>query len=146
MRIAQQIEGNIRLLEGALMKVCAYMSLYSLDPEPQVIDDIIRDYATGAQPSRVSIDEIAQYVAKHFDLSVEQLRSARRSRRITDARQIAIYLARELTDHSLHSIGTFFGGRDHSTVIHSYRKVSEAIEKDAKMLWLLNSMKTALSQ
>jgi len=144
-RIAQQIESNIRVLEGALMKVCAYASLYSVDLTPQVVDGMIADYATGISTARVSIDEITKHVAAHFDVSVEQLKSPRRSRGITDARQIAIFLARELTDHSLHSIGTFFGGRDHSTVIHSYRKVSEAIEKDPQMLWLINNMKTTLS-
>jgi chromosomal replication initiator protein len=51
-----------------------------------------------------------------------------------------------MTDHSLHSIGRFFGGRDHSTVIHSYRKVSEAIERDAQLLWVINNMKTTLSE
>lgn len=146
MRIAQQIEGSIRVLEGALMKVCAYASLYSMDLRPEVVDDIIRDYATEARPSRVSIDEIARHVARHFELSVEELRSASRSRQIADARQIAIYLARELTDHSLHAIGTYFGGRDHSTVLHSYKKITEAMEKDAQLLWMINSLKTALME
>jgi chromosomal replication initiator protein len=145
-RIAQQIESNIRVLEGALMKVCAYASLYGADLTPQIVDEIIRDYATSSTPSRVSIEEIAKHVGKHFEVSIEQLQSARRSRGIAEARQIAIFLARELTDHSLHSIGRFFGGRDHSTVIHSYRKVSEAIEKDPQTLWLINNMKTALTE
>ncbi|MBM3499153.1 MAG: chromosomal replication initiator protein DnaA [Armatimonadetes bacterium] len=146
MRIAQQIESNVRVLEGALLKVCAHASLHGVDLTPPLIDEIIRDYATNTAPSRVSIDEIAGHVARHFDVSVEQLKSARRSRPISDARQVAIFLAREMTDHSLHSIGKFFGGRDHSTVIHSYRKVSESIERDAQMLWLINNMKTALSE
>jgi chromosomal replication initiator protein len=146
MRLAQQIESNIRVLEGALMKVCAYTSLYGLELTPQTVDEMIRDYATSSSQSRVSIDEIAGHVAKHFDVSVEQLKSARRSREIADPRQIAIYLARELTDHSLHSIGKYFGGRDHSTVIHSYRKVSESLERDPQLLWLINNMKTTLSE
>ncbi|MBM3475096.1 MAG: chromosomal replication initiator protein DnaA [Armatimonadetes bacterium] len=145
-RLAQQIESNIRVLEGALMKVCAYTSLYGVELTPQTVDEMIRDYATSSSQPHVSIDEIASHVAKHFDVSVEQLKSARRSRAIADARQIAIYLARELTDHSLHSIGKYFGGRDHSTVIHSYRKVTEGLEKDPQMLWLINNMKTALSE
>jgi chromosomal replication initiator protein len=145
-RLAQQIESNIRVLEGALMKVCAYTSLYGVELTPQTVDEMIRDYATSSSHAHVSIDEIASHVAKHFDVSVEQLKSARRSRAIADARQMAIYLARELTDHSLHSIGKYFGGRDHSTVIHSYRKVSEGLEKDPQMLWLINNMKTALSE
>jgi len=146
MRIVQQIESNVRVLEGALLKVCAYASLRGVELTPPIVDEIIRDYATNASSARVSIDEIAQHVARHFDVSVEQLKSARRSRTITDARQMAIYLAREMTDHSLHSIGKFFGGRDHSTVIHSYRKVGEMIERDAQVLWLINNMKTALSE
>lgn len=143
-RIAQQIESNIRVLEGALLKVCAHSSLYKVELTPPLVDQIIQDYATVHSETRATIDEIARYVANHFSLTVEELKSPRRSQPINWARQTAIYLCRELTDHSLHSIGTFFGGRDHSTVLHAYRKVSQAIENDSQTLWLINNMKSAL--
>jgi len=144
-RIAQQIESNIRVLEGALLKVCAHASLYKVELQAPLVDQIIQDYATVHAETRATIDEIASHISNHFDLTVEELKSPRRTQPINRARQVAIYLCRELTDHSLHSIGRFFGGRDHSTVLHAYRKVSEAIENDPQTLWLINNMKAALT-
>jgi chromosomal replication initiator protein len=146
MRLAQRIESNVRILEGALMNVCAYASLNRVELSPALVDEIIRDYATASATSRVTIEEIGSHVAGHFDLTLEDLQSARRSAAINRARQIAVFLCRELTDHSLHSIGQFFGGRDHSTVIHALRKVSDAIEREPQMLWLINNMKGTLSE
>lgn len=146
MRLAQRIESNVRILEGALMNVCAYASLNKVELTPALVDEIIRDYATGSTASRVTIEEIGSHVAAHFDLTLEDLQSARRSAAINRARQIAIFLSRELTDHSLNSIGQFFGGRDHSTVIHAFRKVSDAIEREPQTLWLINNMKATLSE
>jgi chromosomal replication initiator protein len=146
MRLAQRIESNVRILEGALMNVCAYASLNKVELTPDLADEIIRDYATGSTVSRVTIEEIGSHVATHFSLALDELKSARRSAAINRARQIAIFLCRELTDHSLHSIGQFFGGRDHSTVIHALRKVTEAIEREPQTLWLINNMKATLSE
>jgi len=146
MRLAQRIESNVRILEGALMNVCAYASLNKVELTPSLVDEIIRDYATGSTASRVTIEEIGSHVAAHFDLTLDELQSARRSAVINRARQTAIFLCRELTDHSLHSIGQFFGGRDHSTVIHALRKVSDAIEREPQTLWLINNMKATLSE
>lgn len=145
-RVAQQIESNIRVLEGALLKVCAHASLYKVELTPPLVDQIIQDYATVHSETKATIEEIASHVADHFDLTVSELKSARRSQAINRARQIAIYLCRELTDHSLHSIGGFFGGRDHSTVLHAYRKVSKAVQDDSQTLWLINNMKAALAE
>jgi chromosomal replication initiator protein len=146
MRVAQRIESNVRVLEGALLNVCAYASLNKVPLTPTLVDEIIRDYSTESTGSRVTIEEIASHVAAHFDLSVEDLQSARRSAAINRARQFAIFLCRELTDHSLNSIGQFFGGRDHSTVIHALRKVNEAIEREPQTLWMINNMKATLSE
>ncbi len=146
LRLAQRIESNVRVLEGALMNVCAYASLNKVELTPDLVDEIIRDYTTGSTAVRVTIEEIGSHVATHFDLSLDDLQSARRSAAINRARQIAIFLSRELTDHSLHSIGQFFGGRDHSTIIHALRKVAEAIEKEPQTLWLINNLKAALSE
>ncbi|MGQ9729739.1 MAG: chromosomal replication initiator protein DnaA, partial [Candidatus Zipacnadales bacterium] len=146
LRIAQQIESNIRILEGALMKVCAYVSLYGMTITPQLVDEVIADYSTRAPATCLSLDTIAAHVANYFNVTVEQLQSARRSQDINRARQIAIYLCRELTDHSLHSIGRYFGGRDHSTILHALRKVGKSIETDPETLWLINNMKTALTE
>jgi len=146
MRIAQQIESNVRVLEGALMTASAYASLYKTELTPPIVDELLRDYSTDSTHTRVSIEEIAAYVAGHFDVSVEELQSNSRRQQINRARQTAIYLCRELTDQSLHNIGRFFGGRDHSTIIHAYKKVSSNIEKDPQTLWLINNMKATLSE
>jgi len=142
--VAQKIVSNIRVLEGALLKICAYVSL---EPGPLTlakVEEIIADYSTASQERRLTIQDITQYVAEQMDCHVEDMLGARRSQEIVWPRQIAIYLCRELTDASLAKIGEYFGGRDHSTVLHAYNKVSEMLAEDEKVLWLINDLKAGL--
>ena len=144
-RVAKQLESNVRALEGALNQIGAHLSL---NPDaqltPALVDEIIRNYSTGETEDRVTIEEIAEYVADQYRLTLEDLTSPRRTEPINECRQVAIYLARELTDHSLQAIGEFFGGRDHSTVLHAYRKISELVADNPQMLRRINAMKTEL--
>ncbi len=142
--VAQKIISNIRVLEGALMKLCAHVSL---DPSPLSIpqvEEIIADYSTASTERRLSLPEIAQYVADQMRCEVEDMLGAKRSQEIVWPRQVAIYLCRELTDASYAKIGEYFGGRDHTTVLHGYNKVGEMLAKDEKTLWLINDLKAGL--
>ncbi len=146
-RVARQVESNVRVLEGALTQVCGHLSLNPhMDLTPPLVDEMIREYSTEATEAPATIQDIARYTAEQYKLSVDDLCSARRTQEINDCRQVAIYLTRELTDHSLQAIGEFFGGRDHSTVLHAYRKISEAVADNPQMLRRINAMKTELQR
>jgi chromosomal replication initiator protein len=142
--VAQKIISNIRVLEGALLKICAHLSL---DPAPLTlskVEEIIADYSTASAERRITVQEIAQFVSEQMKCDLEDILSAKRSQEIVFPRQVAIYLCRELTDVSLAKIGDYFGGRDHSTVLHGYNKISEMLTTDEHTLWLINDLKTAL--
>ncbi len=141
--VAAKIEFNVRVLEGALLKICAYASLNDVHITRALVEDIIGDYSTSTSERRVSVAEIVALVAGELDVSEDDIVSKKRSADIAWARQVAIYLCRELTDNSLARIGEYFSGRDHSTVLHSYNKVAELIDEDQQVLWLINDLKAA---
>ncbi len=143
--IAKRIESNIRVLEGALTKVCAYISLTGHMPGLAEVEDLIADYSSSSREHNVSMAEIAEAVARRFGVEVEDLLGPKRQKDIMWARQVAIYLCRELTNSSLAAIGEFFGGRDHSTVLHSYNKVADRLTDDESVLFLINDLKSQLT-
>ncbi|HBW12378.1 chromosomal replication initiator protein DnaA [Proteiniclasticum sp.] len=129
--IATKIKSNIRELEGALTRVMAYSSLtnnknITVDLAAEALKDII----SSTQTRSITIDLIQDVVANYYNLSVQELKSQRRTRNVAYPRQIAMYLSRKLTDMSLPKIGDEFGGRDHTTVIHAYEKISAALKSD----------------
>jgi chromosomal replication initiator protein len=128
--LAHRITSNVRELEGALNRIVAHSQLVgrdlSLETAQEVLHDLLR-----ANDRRVTIEEIQKRVAEHFNIRVSDMHSARRSRSVARPRQIAMYLAKQLTTRSLPEIGRKFGGRDHTTVIHAVRKVDELRELDS---------------
>jgi chromosomal replication initiator protein len=132
--IAERIDGNVRALEGALIRVVAFSSLTGRPLTAELARDVLdtlypRSAATS--PSRpTSIGEIQVAVGEHFGLSAEELLSTSRTARISWPRQVAMYLARELTGESLPAIARQFGGRDHTTVLHAWRRTSARIADD----------------
>ncbi|MFH5836985.1 chromosomal replication initiator protein DnaA [Proteiniclasticum sp. C24MP] len=129
--IATKIKSNIRELEGALIRVMAYSSLtnnknITVDLAAEALKDII----SSSQTKAITIDLIQDVVANYYNLSIQELKSQRRTRNVSYPRQIAMYLSRKLTDMSLPKIGDEFGGRDHTTVIHAYEKISAALKTD----------------
>ena len=142
--VAKKIESNVRVLEGALLKICAYASLTGEELTLPVVEEIVADYSTATTQQRATIAQIVDYIAARKDCSVEDMRGPKRNQEIVWPRQIAIYLARELTDVSLAGIGKFFSGRDHSTVLHAYNKVSELLTTDEQVLWEINDYRSAL--
>lgn len=125
--IARKIKSNIRELEGALTRVTAYSSLTNKDVTVELAHEALKDIISSAKPKQINIDMIKDVVAEHFSIQIADFESKRRTRTITYPRQIAMYLSRELTDLSLPKIGEDFGGRDHTTVIHAYDKISNDI-------------------
>jgi chromosomal replication initiator protein len=128
--LAHKITSNVRELEGALNRIAAHAQLVgrpsTLETTQEVLHDLLR-----ANDRRVTIEEIQKRVAEHFNIKVSDMHSARRSRAVARPRQVAMYLAKQLTPRSLPEIGRKFGGRDHTTVMHAVRKVEELRASDS---------------
>jgi chromosomal replication initiator protein len=128
--LAHKIASNVRELEGALNRIVAHAQLVgrtiSLEMTQEVLSDLLR-----ASERRITIDEIQKKVAEHYNVRVADMHSARRARAVARPRQVAMYLAKQLTPRSLPEIGRKFGGRDHTTVIHAVRKIEELSAYDA---------------
>lgn len=131
--IANQIYNNIRELEGALIRVVAYSSLTNQDITVDLAAEALKDILPSKQPKVVTIHDIQKIVSAHYGLRVEDLKSKRRTKQVAFPRQVAMYLSRELTDCSLPKIGEEFGGRDHTTVIHAYDKISSLLTDDDEL-------------
>ncbi len=131
--IATKIKSNIRELEGALIRIVAFSSLTNKEISVDLASEALKDIISSKQTRQVTIDIIQEVVANYYNLKIEELKSARRTRNIAFPRQIAMYLSRKLTDMSLPKIGEEFGGRDHTTVIHAYEKISNNLKKDESL-------------
>ncbi|MDM7945909.1 MAG: chromosomal replication initiator protein DnaA [Oceanibaculum nanhaiense] len=122
--LAHKITSNVRELEGALNRLVAHATLVgrpiSLESAQELLHDLLR-----ANDRRVTIEEIQKRVAEHFNIRIADMHSARRSRAVARPRQVAMYLAKQLTARSLPEIGRKFGGRDHTTVMHAVKKIDE---------------------
>ncbi|MCR4399133.1 MAG: chromosomal replication initiator protein DnaA [Firmicutes bacterium] len=135
--IATQIETNIRELEGALIRVVAYSSLTTRPMDLDMAVEVLKDVIPAARPRQVTIELIQNVVATHYGLDLDDLKEKRRTRNVAFPRQVAMYLARELTDASLPRIGEIFGGRDHTTVIHACEKISRQLASDQGLVYTL---------
>jgi chromosomal replication initiator protein len=128
--LAHKIVSNVRELEGALNRIVAHATLVgrpvTLESTQEVLHDLLR-----ANDRRVTIEEIQKRVAEHFNIRLADMHSARRARAVARPRQVAMYLAKQLTSRSLPEIGRKFGGRDHTTVMHAVRKVDELRASDS---------------
>jgi len=141
--IAEQIKTNIRELEGALIRVVAYSLLEEKEISLAMAQDILKDMVKETKKN-VTIDTIQRKVADFFDLSLHDLKTKRRNKNIVLPRQIAMYLARELTNQSLPEIGELFGGKDHTTVLHAWNKIKNSIDKDSNLKNTINSVITEI--
>lgn len=143
--IASKIRSNIRELEGALIRVVAYCTLTRSPLNAKVAQEVLKD-SLKEEEQKISIDQIQRVVAEYFHLKVSDLRAKRRSRSIARPRQIAMYLVRVLTGHSLPEIGEYFGGRDHTTVLHAVNKLGTEIEQSAETQKLMGQLKDILKK
>ncbi|MCU7557923.1 chromosomal replication initiator protein DnaA [Macrococcus capreoli] len=128
--IATQIQSNIRELEGALTKVVAYSKLVNRELNSDLVAEALKDIIASSKPKKVTIQDIQNAVGAYYNIRLEDFSAKKRTKSIAFPRQVAMYLARELTDFSLPKIGEEFGGRDHSTVIHAHEKIRMQLEED----------------
>ncbi len=128
--LSHKITSNIRELEGALNRLIAHANLFgrnvTLEATQEVLHDILK-----AHDRRVTIEEIQRRVAEHYNIRLTDMSSARRARAVARPRQVAMYLAKQLTSRSLPEIGRKFGNRDHTTVMHAVSRVAELMERDS---------------
>ncbi|MCX5639055.1 MAG: chromosomal replication initiator protein DnaA [Planctomycetota bacterium] len=143
--IARKVQANIRELEGALTSIYAVATTsgkkITLELAQTALEGQIKSDAR-----HISITDIINVVTKHFDIRLADLQSKKRSQSITEPRQICMYLARNLTKHSLEEIGGHLGGRDHTTVMHACSKIAEAKTSDPKMNSLLDELTKRITQ
>ncbi len=138
--IAQHIRSNVRELEGSLIRLVAFSSLTGEKITLELAERVLKNIAD--QNARIiTAEDVQRVVASHFSLSPTDLRTKNNSRRIAEPRQIAMYLARELTKDSLPQIGKAFGGKHHTTVLHSIRKIERLSKEDSRMKALLERLR-----
>jgi chromosomal replication initiator protein len=148
--IAEHVRSNVRELEGSIIKLLAYASLKHKDITVEVAREALRDKLRAIEGLSsenngiLNISAIQQAVAKEWGVTVEGLRSKTRTKTLTVPRQIAMYLTRELLATQLVEIGNAFGGRDHSTVIHSIEKVQQTVSKDSQLKTRINRIRGIL--
>ncbi len=144
--IAQHISKNIRRLEGALIKVSSYAALTGKAIDLAATEMLLQDVLMEQAQNQLTIEIIQKRVADHYQIRHSDMTSKRRPANIAIPRQIAMYLARSLTKHSLQEIGDAFGGRDHGTVIHACKSVDNMLEQDTTARGAIEFLRTQLSR
>jgi chromosomal replication initiator protein len=131
--LAERIRTNIRRLEGAFIRVASYAQLTGKVLNLATVETLLREILQEESRQVVTIDIIQKRVAEHYDIRLVDMTSKRRPENIAFPRQVAMYLARQLTESSLSTIGDAFGGRDHGTVLHACRAVKDRMETDGQV-------------
>jgi chromosomal replication initiator protein len=144
--IAQNITRNIRRLEGALIRVASHSALFSKTLDVPTAERLLHDMLMEQAQTILTIETIQKRVADHFQIRHSDMTSKRRPNNIAIPRQVAMYLSRTLTKHSLQEIGDAFGGRDHGTVIHACKAVDNMMEQDSAMKGSVGFLKAQLSK
>lgn len=138
--IATRITNNVRELEGSLIRLSAFASLTGSAITTDLAEEFLKDLMDDQVEQRVEIPDITKVVAHHFGLSVDALKSKRRTSAIAHARQVAMYLCRKLTGASLMEVGRRFGGRDHTTVLYACDKIDQAQSRDGDLRQVLEDL------
>jgi chromosomal replication initiator protein len=142
--LANRIRTNIRRLEGALIRVASYASLVGKKLTLEVVENLLREVLHEEGRHSINIETIQKRVAEHFDIRLADMTSKRRPENIAFPRQIAMFLARQLTETSLSAIGEAFGGRDHGTVLHACRLVKDRMEVDSNVRQVVHYLEKQL--
>ena len=144
--IANNCDSDVRQLEGALTRVIAYSAMFSVDDiNLNIAIDALKDYLSKASFVKNNIQKIQQVVADYYNITVDDLKSKKRKASIAFPRQIAIYLCRTLTDESFPKIGIQFGGRDHSTIMHSTNKIEEEMKNNPQFKQIIDGLKSKIN-
>ena len=143
--IANHAKANIRELEGSMLRVIAFASLTRQEITLEMVKEVLKDSLPNEE-KRISVDAIQRVVAERYNCKYSDMKSKKRTKQIAFPRQIAMFLSRELTAHSLSEIGAAFGGKDHTTIIHAYEKIEELLTSDLTLLAEVNSLKKQLTE
>jgi chromosomal replication initiator protein len=144
--IASRVTTSVRALEGALIRVVAYASLTGEPPTPGLVRHVLRRLGEDSAPEACGLSEILDAAAKEFGVEREALMARDRRPAVATARQVAMYLARELTEHSLPEIGRGIGGRNHTTVLHAVNRVSAAMHTDDSVRSAVDNLRRRLGR
>jgi chromosomal replication initiator protein len=143
--IATNIKSNIRELEGALNKLLAYHNLENVDITMEIAEKELSNIITPDKPREITPQLIIEVVSEHFHISVDQMMSRNRSSDIVKPRQIAMYLCKNMSSTSLDAVGALLGGRDHSTIIHGVKKMTEEYETNEATRTLIETIKKKIN-
>jgi chromosomal replication initiator protein len=141
--LANSITSNVRELEGYLIRIGAYASLTSTSITLAMAKDILKNILVEKR-RELTVEEIQKVVAQHFNIKISDLKSPKRLKALVLPRQVAMYIARQLTSCSYPEIGEKFGGKDHSTIIHAIKKIEKKIEEDMQLSSTINSLRQTL--
>ena len=144
--LAKSIARNVRRMEGALTRVAGYVGLTRRKADLETVQRLLRDILREENLSRITIETIQKKVVDYYHLRMADMLSRRRPANIAFPRQVALYLSRILTEHSLQEIGNAFGGRDHGTVIHACKTVENMMDQDNSIKYAVEYLKDELSQ
>jgi chromosomal replication initiator protein len=144
--LANRIRTNVRRLEGALMRVASFASLSGKELTQDVVEHLLKDILQEEARHSVTIEQIQRRVAEHFDVRLADMTSKRRPANIAFPRQVAMYLARELTKASLNEIGDAFGGRDHGTVLHACKLVKKRMKEQDSLRQTISFIDSSLQR
>jgi len=144
--IAQNVKSNIRELEGLLIRLLAYSSLMKVDIDIGLARKVLRETGFVEKKNVLSIEDIQKTVCVIYAVNLDSLVGKSRTKEVAEARMVAMYLAREYTNLSLKTIGIYFGGRDHSTVVHACRNIEERINSDERFGGFISTIKDKIDQ
>ena len=138
---------NIRELDGAIQKVVAWMLLYEKTSiEVNKVAEVLNDFFPEQHTMQVDISTIQSVVERQFDVTHEELVGSKRTRNINEARQVAMFLSRQLTDKSFPDIGTYFGNRDHTTIMHGVKKIEELMSHDEAVYKQIENLRSLINE
>jgi chromosomal replication initiator protein len=141
--LANSVSSNVRELEGFLIRIGAYASLTSTPITLAMAKEVLKDILVETNKN-LTIEEIQKKVSTHYDVKISDLKSSKRIKTLVLPRQIAMYLARQLTSSSYPEIGERFGGKDHSTIIHAIKKIENLMKEDLRLRSTINAIKNSL--
>jgi chromosomal replication initiator protein len=142
--LATQADSNIRELEGYLVRISAYSSLIKKPIDIDLTRQVLRQVLQKTGNKEISIEDVVRAVSSQMNIKITEIRSNKKNKNIVDARQVAMFLAREMTDASFTEIGEKIGGRDHSTVIYSYNKINSQLKVDRKLIEVIEKIKNII--
>lgn len=142
--IAEKITENVRELEGAFTRIITFSNLMNEEISIPFAKSVLKDIFTGEEV-KITPEKIKKKVCKHFNIKIADIESSKRNRNFSFPRQIAMYLCREMTQLSLPKIGEYFGGRDHTTVLHAYDKISSELKTNDSLKEIVNTLKKEIS-